>query len=162
MQPLIEDPVKYRKEQEAKVLAIVEADTARAIAEETKALASAEEAKRLAEQKAKELEEDRKIALQEQAERDVIDAKEKEAALKKAQAEEAALQVKVNKMNAGELFALADQNLKAGNRDKAIEYLRLLMSKFPTSPLVAVAAQQLIQIKPLTEQEKRNLGLKTQ
>jgi hypothetical protein len=46
-------------------------------------------------------------------------------------------------MNAGQLFAIADELNSAGDKTKAREVLRTLVSRFPDHPLAATAAQQM-------------------
>ncbi len=48
--------------------------------------------------------------------------------------------------NPGQLFALADELQAAGERDRARQVLRALVSKFPSHPLAVTAAQQLSQM----------------
>jgi hypothetical protein len=55
----------------------------------------------------------------------------------------AKLRAEIAKMNAGQLFAKADELSSQGDTAKARETLRMLISKFPDHPLVAPAAQQL-------------------
>ncbi|MEQ1536652.1 MAG: hypothetical protein ABL923_12335 [Burkholderiaceae bacterium] len=47
------------------------------------------------------------------------------------------------KMNAGQLFAKADELSSQGDKAKAREVLRILVSRFPDHPLAATAAQQI-------------------
>jgi predicted secreted protein len=107
----------------------------------SKRLAEEAEAKRQAVIKGIAREKDREVAAIEQQERDEQDAKEKEKA-------EKAFQASLSKLNAGELYALADTKRNVGETDKAREILRTLITKFPNNPLVALAAQQMTQIKP--------------
>lgn len=49
----------------------------------------------------------------------------------------------ISKMNAGQLFAKADELSSQGDKAKAREVLRTLVSRFPDHPLAATAAQQM-------------------
>jgi hypothetical protein len=49
----------------------------------------------------------------------------------------------IAKMNAGQLFAKADELSSQGDKVKAREVLRSLVSRFPDHPLAATAAQQM-------------------
>ncbi len=49
----------------------------------------------------------------------------------------------IEKLNAGQLFVKADELSAQGDKAKARETLRLLVSKFPDHPLAATAAQQM-------------------
>jgi hypothetical protein len=122
---------------------VADAAEANRVAAEAKAnqLAAEAETKRQAVLKGIAREKDREVAAIEQQERDELDAKEKEKA-------EKAFQASLSKLNAGELYALADTKRNEGEMDKAREILRTLITKFPNNPLVALAAQQMSQIKP--------------
>jgi hypothetical protein len=65
------------------------------------------------------------------------------AAERQARRAEAEFQSSLKTMNAGQLFAKADEYRQAGDMDKARQTLRALVSRFPNSPLAATAAQQL-------------------
>jgi uncharacterized membrane protein YgcG len=65
------------------------------------------------------------------------------AAEREARQAEAQFQSGLKTMNAGQLFAKADELRRAGQQDKAMQTLRALMSRFPNSPLTPMAAQQL-------------------
>lgn len=71
----------------------------------------------------------------------------KAAAEKKRQDDEAAAErayrESLNSMNAGQLFARADELSSSGDKAKAREVLRTLVSRFPNHPLAATAAQQM-------------------
>lgn len=54
--------------------------------------------------------------------------------------------VRLETMNAGELFAHADAERAAGRRDGARAALRQLLSRYPEHPLAVIAAQQLTQL----------------
>lgn len=57
--------------------------------------------------------------------------------------EEIAFRSDLQRMNPGQLFALADKSLADGNVSKAREALRALIERFPDHPLAATASQQL-------------------
>lgn len=107
----------------------------------SKRIADEAEAKRLDVLKNIARENDREVAAVEQRERDEVDAKEKQKADK-------AFKTSLSKLNAGELFALADKNRNAGELEQAREVLLTLITKFPNNPLVAIAAQQMTQLPP--------------
>ncbi len=60
-----------------------------------------------------------------------------------ALAVDAAYRNNLNSMNAGQLFAGADEFSSKGDKTKAREMLRTLVSRFPDHPLAAAAAQQM-------------------
>ena len=60
-----------------------------------------------------------------------------------AAAAERAYRESLNSMSAGQLFAKADELSSAGDKSKAREVLRTLVSRFPDHPLAATAAQQI-------------------
>lgn len=111
-----------------------------------KKLAVAAEAKRAAALAAIALVKDKEIALTEQQERDEADAKEiAKIAQQKINADKA-YTASLARMNAGELFALADKKRTAKEPDKAREAFRLIVTKFSTNPLSAVAAQEMLKL----------------
>lgn len=57
--------------------------------------------------------------------------------------EQAAFDARLRNANAGELFTLADELIRAGQTEQARAALRALVNRFPDSPLAATAAQQL-------------------
>ncbi len=107
-------------------------------------IAAGAEAKRQEALKAIEREKDRGIAAQEQLERDAYDAKKKGNS-------EKAFRASLKKLNARELFALADKKRTAGELDKAREILRTLITKFPNNPLVEISVQQMSQLPAAPE-----------
>lgn len=88
---------------------------------------------RLAQEQAEERQRERVLAQRAAAKR-----KEDEAA-----AAEQAYRASLNSLNAGELFAKADEWSSSGDKAKAREVLRALVSRFPDHPLAAQAAQQM-------------------
>ena len=50
---------------------------------------------------------------------------------------------RLSQMNAGQLFAFADELASSGDRAKAREVSRTLISRFPDHPLATTAAQQM-------------------
>lgn len=91
----------------------------------------------LAAAKVREADEQRKRNAE--VERQAAEQRKKEAAAAAEQASRDSL----NAMNPGQLFAKADEQAALGDRAKARETLRLLVSKFPDHPLAATAAQQM-------------------
>lgn len=73
---------------------------------------------------------------------DVLGDQKKAAAAKEAEAI-SAFRNTINAMNAGQLFAKADELSNSGDSAKAREVFRALVSRFPDHPLAATAAQQM-------------------
>jgi hypothetical protein len=106
----------------------------------------AEVNKPLDEQKAREAAQ--KVAAEDMAaaqkQRDAQAAMDKAAADRQRQADaDRAYRDSLAQMNAGQLFAKADELNSAGDKTKAREVLRTLVSRFPDHPLAATAAQQM-------------------
>ena len=89
---------------------------------------------------------DKEIALTEQQERDEADAKERAKIAQQKINADKAYTASLARMNAGELFALADKKRTAKEPDKAREAFRLIVTKFSTNPLSAVAAQEMLKL----------------
>ena len=111
-----------------------------------KKLAVAAEAKKTAALAAIALVKDKEIALTEQQERDEADAKERAKIAQQKINADKAYTASLARMNAGELFALADKKRTAKEPDKAREAFRLIVTKFSTNPLSAVAAQEMLKL----------------
>lgn len=74
--------------------------------------------------------------------------REKEADAKRLIEEQKALtlfRTSLNNLNAGQLFAKADELSSNGDASKAREVLRVLLSRFPDHPLAAAAAQKMVE-----------------
>lgn len=68
---------------------------------------------------------------------------EKQAAEARAALTITQLRASISKLNAGQLFAKADELSSQGEQAQAREVLRALVSRFPDHPLAATAAQQM-------------------
>ncbi len=83
------------------------------------------------------------ITAKRQAEVNKVEQAQRQKEMEKTAAETALFRSDLAKMNAGQLFAKADELGAQGDTAKARETLRMLISKFPDHPLAATAAQQL-------------------